>query len=497
MKRILIYLLVMGAVASSMAQNTEPRGVNNSLQTATLSSFRLPAKTYDICFLDGKLHVSTDGMLFAVKVADGLLGFPEIDTALTSIDHQMTYAVRHPSTNLLYFTKKDAKGVSCLFEYYEKKPGKYDIRRVKPYGFSYSVEHPVFSADGRVMVFASDCPIGFGGRDLWYSELKNGEWQYPQNMGRRINTEGEESMPAMYGEFLLFSSDGRSDSYGGNDLYATRLVALEQTGDTVMMFPIGRSAVHSLEAPFCSENDDFGFVVDGSGIGWWLSRDTAGNETYHTFAGRMDCVKLTGVVSDINGLLMSGADVVATQKDRQIASVKCDGEGRFCLFLQPEQDYELTFSAPDHFVFKQQMSLVRTTDNMLYASEKYNVTLLAFDLGKPYSYDDLFNSSVSSELSAAGRKRMDLMVRFLIENPHLRLTIASAYNQSSDAPFCSLLNNSRLRALMDYIKSKGVPLSAITTSTTKPSNAGAEADDEPVMSAAAVSSKTVFFTFSR
>ena len=89
------------------------------------------------------------------------------------------------------------------------------------------------------------------------------------------------------------------------------------------------------------------------------------------------------------------------------------------------------------------------------------------------------------------------MVRFLIENPHLRLTIASAYNQSSDAPFCSLLNNSRLRALTDYIKSKGVPLSAITTSTTKPSNAGAEADDEPVMSAAAVSSKTVFFTFSR
>ena len=319
MKRTILYLIcILLPTVSLKAQTaTAPRAANNSVQTTLLSSFKLPAKTYEICFLDGKLHISTEGMLFAVGIYGDRLGFPEIDTALTTIDPLMTYAVRHPSTGAFYYTKNDTKGVSQLYEYYERKPGKFDSRRIKPYGFSYSIEHPIFSADGRAMVFASDCPIGFGGRDLWFCEMRNGEWQYPQNMGHRINTEGDESMPAIYGEFLIFASDGRGDSYGQRDLYATRLVALEQTGDTVMMYPIGRSAVHSLEAPFCSADDDFGFTTDGSTGGWWLSRDTAGNEVFHSYSGRLDCVRLSGKVTDTKGQVMAGAEVTHTLRQRR------------------------------------------------------------------------------------------------------------------------------------------------------------------------------------
>lgn len=498
MKKAFLYTLFAAFSVAAVAQNAPARGINNSLQATVLSGFKMPGQTEELFFMDGKLHVSTGEMLFAVAVYDGRLGFPEIDTALTTIDPQLMYAVRHPLTGTLYFTKKDSKGVVCLYEYYEKKPGKYGVRRIKPYGFSFSVEHPVFSSDGRAMVFASDCPIGFGGRDLWYSELKNGEWQYPQNMGHRINSEGDESMPSIYGDFLMFVSDGRADGLGGRDLYATRLVALEQTGDTVMMYPVGRSEVQSLEAPFCSADDDFGFTVDGAGGGWWLSRDTSGNELFHSFAGRMDCIRLTGVVSDIDGNTLADATVTVRSNGRQEFALCCDAEGRYVLFLQPDREYELTFAAPEHFVFKQNMSLSRCKENRLYADEKYNVTLLAFSLNTAYSYSDLFNSSVSSELSASGRKRMDLIVQFLAENPHLKLSIASTYSQSADIPFCNLLNNSRLRALTNYAVSKGVPQSAIVTSTAKPTvRVVQEGEDDARLSAAAQSSLTVYFTFLR
>ena len=476
------------------AQTGWPRGANGSLQTSEVAPFGLPARIDDVCFLDCKLHISSGGMLFGVAVNKGRLGFPEIDTALLAVDAQMTYAVRHPSTGVLFYTKIDKKGSTFLYEYYEKKPGKFDTRRVKPYGFSYSVEHPVFSPDGRAMVFASDCPIGFGGRDLWYSEWRDGEWQYPQNLGHRINGEGDETMPALYGDFLVFASSGRSDSYGGSDLYASRLVALEQTGDTVLMYPIGRSAVQSLEAPFCTRNDDYGFTTDGNGNGWWITYDVYDNEQLHSFSGRMDCVKVTGVVSDVAGNIVAGAEVTVSSRQRQESKVHTDSEGRFALFLQPDEEYELACYAVNHFIHRQQIAFSRTKEDLLYGSERFNIVLMAFELGKAYSYDDLFGSPVSSELSPSGRKRMDQMATFLNENKGLKLHIASAYNLSADIPFCALLNKSRLRTLTEYLKGKGVELTAVDTSTTKPLNA-ADNQDVEALSPTALSSLTVYFTF--
>ena len=478
------------------AQPAVSRGVNRSLQTAEVEGLRLPAQIDDICFLDGRLHISSGGMLFAVSVVGDRLGFPEVDTVLASIDAQMTYAVRHPLTGTLYYTKRDNKGNSLLYEYYEKKPGKYDTRRVKPYGFSYSVEHPVFSPDGRAMVFASDCPIGFGGRDLWYSEWHNDQWQYPQNMGHRINGEGDETMPALYGDFLVFSSSGRADSYGGSDLYASRLVALEQTGDTVMMYPIGRSAVQSLEAPFCSRADDVGFTVGQDGIGWWLSLDSVGGDKFHSCRGRMDCIRLTGTVNDIAGDLLAGAEVTLALQGQRQTLVTTDRDGRYTLFLQPDVEYEMGCYAPEHFRFSQHVSFSRTKEDLLYGSERCNITLLAFAIGRPYSYEDLFGSPVSTELTPSGRSRLDQIATFMLENSNLRLSVASTYSQSSDIAFCTLLNKTRLQSLADYLVAKGVPSSSVETTTVRPANAAVD-DEEATLTAREESSRSVFFTFFR
>lgn len=482
------------AVLPASAQTAWPRGENNSLQTSRVALSSLPAQVEDICFLDGKLHLLSDGMLFGVDINNGRLGSPEIDTALLAIDEQMTYAVRHPETGVLYYTKRDKKGISLLYEYYEKKPGKYDTRRVKPYGFSFSVEHPVFSPDGRAMVFASDCPVGFGGKDLWYSEWRGGEWQYPQNLGHRINGEGDETMPALYGDFLVFASSGRQDSYGGSDLYASRLVALEQSGDTVAMYPIGRSAVQSLEAPFCTVGDDCGFTCDGNGNGWWLSRDDAGNEVFHSFSGRLDCIRLTGTVSNVKGVPLAGAEVVITSPKNKESKTLTDGEGRYALLLQPDEEYELVCYAANHFVHRQQVAYSRVKEDLLYGSEQCNIVLQAFELGKVYNFNDLFGSPVSIELSASGRKRMDRIATFLLENRDLKVELSSAYNMSDDSVFCSLVNSSRLRSLTDYLAAKGVSRNSIETTAVKPSDNEFERVGE-TLSQVEASSRSVSIVF--
>ena len=64
------------AVLPVSAQTAWPRGENNSLQTSRVALSSLPAQVEDICFLDGKLHLLSDGMLFGVDINNGRLGSP-------------------------------------------------------------------------------------------------------------------------------------------------------------------------------------------------------------------------------------------------------------------------------------------------------------------------------------------------------------------------------------------------------------------------------------
>lgn len=83
-----------------------------------------------------------------------------------------------------------------------------------------------------LLVFASNRDGGFGGFDLYYSKLQNGEWSEPMNFGANINTEYDEYRPIVRpqwdftNDFMLFSSN-RPGGLGGFDLY---YVGIEDIG---------------------------------------------------------------------------------------------------------------------------------------------------------------------------------------------------------------------------------------------------------------------------
>ena len=330
------------------------------------------------------------------------------------------------------------------------------------------------------------------------SGLVGGEWQYPQNMGHRVNTEGDDIMPVLYGDFLVYSTNGKPDQKGGYDFYAARLVASEQTGDTVMMYPIGRCSAFSLERPFCSIEDDFCMTFgDEPTVGWWVMHQRAVGTTepsrdeFFCFKGRLDVVKLNGRVLDRDGNALPRATVSPVQGGKAQPSVVCDNDGRFALYMQTAIAGSLTVKADDYFETMVSVTPVRFNEERLYSTQTIDVELSSFDIDKPYVYGDLFNSSVTSELSAAGRVHVDSVALFLMQNPHLKVLITSDYDMSEDMPFCSLLNQSRLRSLTERLVMKGVSQQAITTSMT--SLYGKRAHHETAIdeSPAVISSKTV------
>ena len=87
--------------------------------------------------------------------------------------------------------------------------------------------HPALSADGRMMVFASDRLPTSGGLDLFATHLDAQGWSDPENLGESINTSGHEFYPFLdHMNNLWFASSGHA-GYGGFDIYLCPYLAGE------------------------------------------------------------------------------------------------------------------------------------------------------------------------------------------------------------------------------------------------------------------------------
>jgi len=132
--------------------------------------------------------------------------------------------------------------------------------------------HATFSADMRVMYFASERPGGYGGRDIWMASLMpDGKWGNVKNMGPKVNTDENEDAPFLHpnGLILMFSSEGHN-SMGGYDIFQTELTPK----DSMWSEP---GEAQNLGYPVNTPGDDKYFVLGLDGKhGYYSSGATGG-----------------------------------------------------------------------------------------------------------------------------------------------------------------------------------------------------------------------------
>lgn len=129
----------------------------------------------------------------------------------------------------------------------------------------YNVAHPAISPDGKKLYFASDMPGGFGGMDLYVSEMDGGKWGPPMNLGPKINTEGLEVFPYVdkTGK-LFFSTDGHV-GLGGLDIYFMEPKENNEWGEVI-----------NVGYPLNSKHDDFGLATLEDGKFGYFTSDRPG-----------------------------------------------------------------------------------------------------------------------------------------------------------------------------------------------------------------------------
>ena len=95
----------------------------------------------------------------------------------------------------------------------------------KPLSFcdeNFIFTHPSLSPDGTYLVFSSDLTGTAGGLDLYVAKKEGEKWGNPENLGRHINTTGNELFACLDSHNnLYFSSDGLPGE-GGYDIFVCR-----------------------------------------------------------------------------------------------------------------------------------------------------------------------------------------------------------------------------------------------------------------------------------
>ncbi len=127
----------------------------------------------------------------------------------------------------------------------------------------YNTVHPSISVEGDVLYFSSNREGGAGGMDIWSVQKIGDDWSEPRNLGPSINTESDEIFPFVHADGTLYFASNGHIGFGGLDLFFSR--------------PGGEwTPATNLGAPFNSENDDFGFIIDRDKKNGYFSSSRSG-----------------------------------------------------------------------------------------------------------------------------------------------------------------------------------------------------------------------------
>ena len=358
----------------------------------------------------------------------------------------------------MYFAACDRQGAvgSCDIYFSAFNDGRW----TQPYNLRAPVNsaswesQPSISSDGKVLYFSSSRPGGFGGKDIWYSLLDtNSLWQNPVNMGKDINTEGDEMSPYIHfdGRTLYFSSDGRP-GMGGFDMYITRM-----NKDSIWSVP------ENLGYPLNTYNDEMGLVIESNGKRAYFStiRDKSRGKDIYYFdldeSIRPDPVSyLKGSVFDKNtgGLIKADYELINLSTKKVTIKSSTDSKGSFLVCLPSGYNYGINVSKPG-YLFHSENFLFEGTYSV---AEPYikKIILSPIRVGEKMLLTNVFYATDSWEIKDESASELNNLASLLSENRNLIMEIGGHTDSTGTEEYNRLLSEKRALSVVNYLINKGI-----------------------------------------
>ena len=318
---------------------------------------------------------------------------------------------------------------------------------------------PSLSADGRTLYFVSDRRGGVGRRDIWVSQLdENGQWTRAKNAGKPLNTIYDEISPFIHANnrVLYFASNGLV-GFGGYDIFFTERDSASRWTDP-----------KNIGSPINTHEDQFSLFITADGKRGYYSHEEV-KEAGYTMSQiyeidipeenriRYKSNYVKGVVRDkeTGDPLAARIELINLETNEVESLVSSDSiSGNYLIVLTEGSDYAL-YVNKSGYLFK---SL-----NFNYSAEQnYDPIVLDIDLEKAAEgttavLENIFFDLDKYDLKQKSITELGKILRFLKENPGLRVEIGGHTDNSGSDSYNKQLSQRRAQAVFDYLVSNGVP----------------------------------------
>lgn len=334
---------------------------------------------------------------------------------------------------------------------------------IKVNGFKNLNQYNEFSLapDGTTLIMSSETNEGFGLLDLYVSFLlENGSFSTPINLGKNLNTAGNEMTPflAADGKTLFFSSTG-FPGYGFQDIYMSRRLDNSWINWTE---PINLGK--NVNTP---EWEAY-YTIDAHGEYAYFSTSNTEGSNLDIFRIKLpptvkpeNILWLKGIVSD----RITGAKVAARIEYKCVTDSLVRGNSNttttdgYAIILPQSASYNIMISADNYYT--------GDTSLVINALESYseivqNFTLIPKQKGVIIEMRNILFGINSSVLEDTSFTELDKVVKFLKQNPGVEIEIRGHTNSLCDDNYCIILSSKRAKSVMDYFISMGIPASRLT-----------------------------------
>ncbi|MCW3104778.1 MAG: hypothetical protein JWO09_3218 [Bacteroidetes bacterium] len=404
--------------------------------------------------------------MYVSEVKEGQLQSPEIfDKSLNAKMHDGPASFSKDGTFMAFSrntqhdkTKDKIVELQVYFRTYK------DDKWSEPEAFTfnspeYSVAHPSLSADGKTMYFTSDMPGGYGGTDLYRTQRDaNGIWSKPENLGDKINTEGDELFPFFEGtnETLFFASNGHF-GLGGLDIFISQAD--------------GKSfgTVYNAGAPLNSPADDFSVIADDKlNKGYFSSNRSSGSGDDDIYsveflksvnAGK----KIKGFAKGKDGAVLPNTFIaLLDDKGKVLDTLTTKADGAFSFSADSDKNFKLTgkkenYSDGDSLtntfgkepIVKADV-ILRTKDQAI--EEK--VAVVGNDLAKIIEFQPIYFDLDKSNIRQDAATELNKIVKLMNKYPKMVIELKAYTDCRESKEYNQLLSDRRAKASSEYISSR-------------------------------------------
>ena len=336
---------------------------------------------------------------------------------------------------------------------------------------------PAFSADGKTLYFASNRAGGAGGIDLYRTSIDaSGRFSRPVNMGRDINTPGDEMFPHVAPNAkLYFASDGHP-GLGKLDIF----VATRSGGVT---------RVENMGQPINSPADDFGLIYTGDARGFMSSNRGGGkgdDDIYYFQEGLTPSTPtiaqnppassapktvryfIAGTVSanetPVSPLDSAKVKILDDATGQPIAEVTTGQPGTFGKYpLTEGKDYTILAERKGYLTRREPFTMQGKSVPEVFLTKPqtdttFNVAILMDKsvLNKTFVLENIYYDLDKYNIRSDASPELDKIVVILKDNPTLKLELSSHTDVRAPDAYNMKLSQNRAKAAVDYIVSQGI-----------------------------------------